>query len=292
MIWQSKKVNLNNYNEVFKDYTVDVREVIRSAILDDTDIAKYIRCYRDDAFMLWQIKLAIDEGVNPRWFSATSRFTTIKKIRQLKYKGINVDSVLPYIEGNALTETCIEYILKWFERGVVLEKYDFSILPNALLDVFDYGVGLRYPMYIFNNGVQYTDEYIRLCLKILSNKKQISKFLNGDWDIANLSLLAKYSSTKYYDILVEYVSVSITPSILEGLYECCRIGIPLERVAIVDEDGIYIYSREFIELIISAFTNKYDYTKLLGASMSEAYCIYSELELESSRKLSGRFRKN
>ena len=76
MLWNGKKVNITNYNEVFRSYSTDIREVIRSAILDDTDITPYIS-KKISPYLLWQIKLATDEGLDSSWFSIARNGDTL-----------------------------------------------------------------------------------------------------------------------------------------------------------------------------------------------------------------------
>lgn len=290
MLWNGKKVNITNYNEVFKGYPVDVKEVIRSAILDDTDIVKYIS-KKANPYLLWQIKLAIDEGLDSSWFKIARNGDTLYKIRKMNRRGINLEPLAKELSNESVTDLHIKYILDWYEKGLVLEKYDFSILPSNLLEVFDYGIGLGYPMNQFNNGVQFRESYVYNCIKLLSNRKAVVRFLDGDWEDENLDLLVKYSSTKFYDKIIDYITKDITPSVLEEIYECCRVGIPVKDVAVVDEDGIYIYSKHHLVLIREAFLNNFDYRKLLNMSLKSATSVYSEMEMNASRKLSGRLRK-
>ena len=145
----------------------------------------------------------------------------------------------------------------------------------------------------FNNGIQFTDEYIRSCLRILANKRSITKFLKGDWDLPNLSLLEKYSKTKYYDKFIDYISKDITPSVLEEIYECCKVGMPIELVSMIDEDGIYVFSGTHIGLARDAYLKDYDYKTLLNPELtfSEANALYNEMGLNATKRLSGRLRR-
>lgn len=293
MLWGNKKVNINNYSEVFKDYSVDVKEVIRSAILDDTPIEPFIAVYKNNPFMLWQVKMAIDEGLESFWFYSLSSGSTLARLRELHRKGINVKPLKKYF-SKGLSDSHYEYIIKWYGEGNSLSKYDFEILPNSLLKVFDYGISLGYPMYLFNNGVHFSEEYIMCCLRILSNNKNIGKLLDGSWNIENLELLARYSKSRYYDKLIDYVTKDITPSVLEELYSCCKVGMPLDCVSVVDSNGIYIYSGVHISIVREAYLDSLDYSKLLNAdaSINELNNILNSMKYSSKKKVSGRLRKN
>lgn len=292
MIWKNKKVTLNNYSEVFKDYSTDTKEVIRSAILDSSPLEPYIKKYKDDAYKLWQIKLGLDEGLDNYWFTTCPSGSILNSIRRLKAKGVNIDILKDInVSESLLSENYYEYIIKWLEKGVALEKYDFSILPEDLLKVFDDGISLGYPMYIFNNGMHFTDKYIIECLHILSKGKSVDKFLKGGWDEEVLSMLSEYASSKYYDKLIDYITISVTPSLLEGIFDCCKVGVPLEDITKVDKDGLYIYDRTTLYFVKEAYINKYDYKQFLDVNLEDKDSLFQDMCLNSSRKLSGRLHK-
>lgn len=294
MIWQGNVVNLSNYNRIFKSYSKEVQEVIRGALFDCTEITDYIDRFKNDPYMLWQVKLAIDENLDTEWFAICPDGVSLAKVREMSNRGINMKPLMKLLNGTKLSGVYFKYILKWYHKGIYLGKYNFSILPEGLLEVFDYGISLGAPMHLFNNGVCFEYGYVLSCLKILSNGKDISKFLDGDWDLANISLLAEYSKTKYYDKFIDYIQKTVTPSILEEIYECAKSGLPIREVTVVDTDGLYVFSKIHIALAREAFYKKLAYKKILqpGISISEATSILNELELAKGKRLSGVLHKN
>lgn len=293
MQWGSKKVTINNYLDVFKDYSKDVKEVIRSAILDDTPIEPYIDIYKNNPYLLWQVKMSIDEGLDSFWFDVIDSGSTLVSLRALYRKGINIKPLINYF-SKGLSENHYKYIIKWYGEGYSLKNYNFDILPDDLLESFDYGIKLGYPMYLFNNGVQFSKEYIICCLKILSHGHSISRFLDGSWNIENLELLSRYSKSKYYNKLIGFVSKDITPSVLIELYECCKVGMPIDTVSTVDSSGVYIYSGVHIAIVREAYLNNWDYASMLDTSLSinDLNSMLNVMKYNSSKKVSGRLRKN
>lgn len=292
MKWNNKKIIINNYLQVFNDYSKDIKEVIRSAILDDTPIEPYINKCKNNPYLLWQIKMSIDEGLDSSWYDIINSGEILLLLRGLNKKSINIKPLKGYF-SKGLSENHYKYIIKWYGEGYALSKYNFNILPDSLLECFDYGLSLGYPMYIFNNGVLFTKEYIMCCLKILSNGYQINKFLNGDWDLENLELLSKFSKSKYYNKLIGFVSKSITPSVLEELYECCKVGMPLDDISAID-GYTYVYSAIHISKIREAYLSNLDYKSMLDTNLSIAdlNSMLDEMKYSASKKVSGRLRKN
>lgn len=293
MLWGKKKVTINNYLDVFKDYSKDVKEVIRSAILDDTPIEPYIDIYKNDPYLLWQVKMSIDEGLDSYWFDVINSGSTLVSLRALYGKGINIKPLINYF-SKGLSDNHYKYIIKWYGEGYSLKNYNFDILPDDLLESFDYGMKLGYPMYLFNNGVQFHREYIMCCLKILSHGHSINRFLDGSWNIENLELLSRFSKSKYYSKLIGFVSKDITPSVLIELYECCKVGMPIDTVSTVDSNGVYVYSGVHISIVREAYLNNWDYVSMLDTSLSinELNSMLNVMKYNSSKKVSGRLRKN
>lgn len=292
MKWGSNKVTINNYSDIFKDYSKDIKEVIRSAILDDTPIEKYIDLYKGNPYMLWQVKMSLDEGIEEDLIRLLDSGIILKELRDMNIRGININPLKKYFK-RGLSYSHYEYILKWYKEGYVLDKYDFDILPTTLLEVFDYGLHLGYSMDIFNNGVPLSRDYILNCIRIMSNGKSVDKFLKGDWDIENLILLSRFSKSRYYDRFIGYIDKEITPSVLEELYFCCMEGVPLDEVAVKNSDGVYVYSGIHISKIREAFNNNWDYKELLNPDLSikELNKMIIDMQYNSNKKLSGRLRK-
>ena len=294
MIWKGIKVNINNYQSVFRGYPKGTLEVIRGAILDDTNLGDFIDLYGKDCHLLFEIKVSLDSGLDSDLIfsilkGSSGSFDVLNKVVNIKSRGFNIKPLLRYF-NIGLSVSHINYILNWYERGFSLERYDFSILPSSLLEIFDYGLSLNYPMYIFNNGVQYEEGYIKACLKILSNKKSVDMFLDGSWYIDVLEMLSGYSKSKHYDKLLEYVTKNITTSMLEELYHCCRIGMKLDEVSKINDDGLYVYEPVKVRIIREAFLKGYDYKKLMNPELSvlDMSTMLNTMIISPNKKISGR----
>ena len=64
---------LDNFRVVLKNYSLDVQDIVRSAILDGLDISEYISQYKNDPYKLDQIRLELKEGLNTSLFSVSGR---------------------------------------------------------------------------------------------------------------------------------------------------------------------------------------------------------------------------
>lgn len=288
MIMNGSKVNLKNYEQVLKGYSKDVLDVVRGAILDDIDISKYIQKCKNNPYLLWQIKLALEEGLEGDWLGGITDGRVLEGVRGLDKDGYSVKSFLKIL-GEGYTWDVAKYLFSWYRSGCNLDSYDFAILPDGLLPVFDWGIRLGYPMHLFNTGLQYSPEYIRCCVKILSNRHSIQSFLDEIWDIFLLKAISEYSSSALYGEVIPYITKDATPSIVEGLFDCCKIGMNLEELAVLGSDGLYLYSYSQLDLLRDAFKSNLDYSEMLGkADFGEMLGVYNLLLLDSQKRLSGR----
>ena len=291
MKWKGVKVNITNYQDVFKDYSVAVREVVRGAILDDTPLGKYIDRYKDNPYLLWQVKMALDVGVEGFWLENSLSGEILEKIIDMVSKGINIEPLKPHFSCG-LNAEYLKYIMKWYNMGISLDGYDFSIVQKDLLSLYDRAFESGVSMRVYNTGIPYSQRYLNSCIVINSNGRDVSKFLDGKWDEETITLIAKYSRSKYYEKYIVYIKNVITPSVAEELFECCKIGIPLDEISKIS-DGVYVYSAIHLSYIRSAYLSDLDYTKLLNPnySIDEVLSIISEMEYNSRKKVSGRLRK-
>lgn len=281
---------LDNFRNELSEFSVDVQDVVRSAILDDIDISEYIIPCKDDPYKLEQIRLSLKQGLR---VISTASGSILYKIRQLYERGIDISSLDRY-EKSGVSEACLEYFLSWLEDGLNVYNINIAIIPKNLLDIFDYGIRNGYDMTPFNTGKSYTSDYIRVCLKMASNGKSIDMFTSKNWDILVLSELAgvskKLSLVKWNDLvsnITEYMGVAR----IKSLIKCTKSGMPLEGLN-KDINGQYVFSVEDIEYIYGAYINGYDYKSLLeldsGRDVAEAF---HNMDLNSNKILGGKLRK-
>ena len=69
MVVKGKTLILDNFRKILSNYTVDIQDVVRSAILDGVDISKYIDVCKDNPYRLEQIRLSIKEGLDESLFN-------------------------------------------------------------------------------------------------------------------------------------------------------------------------------------------------------------------------------
>lgn len=293
MVFDSKVLILDNFRRLLAGYSVDVQDIVRSAILDNTDITEYITQCKDNPYRLEQIRLALKEDLD-RDFLEISSGDLLYRIRCMCKKNVDVSLFKRYI--NSVNSETLGYLLTWMEEGLPISNLQISRIPIDMLNIFDYGIRNGYDMSEFNNGKSYDEDKVRALLKIQANKKRISRFLSDEWKLDVLGILSNFSSReqRLWDKLLKYIEPTISMARLEPLVKCVAEGIPIKDINSKSEDGRYIYELGCIEIFYKGCIHSLDRRELLRETSERGMKeVYEELYLEKQKQqnISGRLRK-
>lgn len=283
-----KGVNLilDNFRSVLKDYPVDVQDVVRSAILDGVDVSEYIEVCRGNPYRLDQIRLCKKSDVDPLVYSIKSG-ESIYKLRQLIKDGADTSNIISQLRQGTLNDDSINRLIAWVSAGYDLSGINLSIIPKSLFEVFEQGFQKGFNMKVYNNGKNYKPEYIRYCMVIQFNKKDVKPFVDTIWSvdcIKQLAVLSKGISEGKWNDFIEKINSSVSSEKLGVLITCVKNNINVDKLVSKD------WSCDSIRIVISAFKDNIDYTKLLevGPDFDPVSALYNELKLSKMKKLSGR----
>lgn len=292
MEYGGKVLILDNFRDLLYDFSVDVQDVVRSSILDNIDIIPYINAYRNDAYKLDQIRLSIKEGLPKEFFKITGE--SLYQIRQMRKRGVDLSMIESKLAYNP-SELGMKYLIKWVDDGINISKLNIAIIPNDLLETFDYGLRSGFDMSEFNNGKNYSSKYVKLCLQIKKNEKAISFLLKEEWTLDNLIILSRESrmqKNKWAD-LVNNIDARISTSRLELLIKLVKGGVSASRLQERTRDGKYLYDEDCLSTLLEGFYANLDLSALLQKTSSEEMRILkSQLELDKKRKISGKLVRN
>lgn len=291
MIYENDKLILDNFRTVLKDYSVDVQDVVRSAILDGVDITKYIESCKNNAYRLDQIRLGIKENLEEIFLNIKNG-DSIYKIRKLKERGVSLSGIQSQIRQGVLNEESLNKLISWVESGYNIENINISIIPKSLFEVFEQGFQKGFDMKIFNDGRNYKPMYVRYCLVIMANKKDIHPFLSDNlWSedcIKQLAVFSKIRSQEKWGNLINHINSSISSDKLDALISCVKNGI---NISILSGDD---WTTQGIRFILKAFENNLDYNSLINVGPDEDTILtkLNEIMLNKNKRVSGRLRKN
>lgn len=287
---------LDNFRSVLKDYSVDIQDVVRSAILDGVDISDYISQCADNPYRLDQIRLSLKESL-PREILNISKGDLIYQIRELKRSGFSLLYIEEQLSRGNLSDEYMKYLISWVKDGVKISGINLAIIPKGLLSTFDYGLRNGFDMRVFNNGYTYTSGYIRCCFVILKNGKSVSPFKNGKYSIDVMNTLGTFSNTSKikWNELISNIDSTTPLERVEILIKIIKAGgMFTEKLNKKKEkENEYVYSNECLEIIYKAYLSKLDVNKLLESTTDapEMRSIMEEMDLEKNRKLGIRLRK-
>lgn len=293
MKYKGKTLLLDNFREVLKGYSVDVQDVVRSALLDGVSIEKYLESCKSNPYRLDQIRLGMKEKIDECYFRYTSG-EVIRGIRGLLKQGVDLSQLKKYKPGS-LSDKCFLYLICWCKDGFNVSNLNLSIIPDYLLEFFDYGVRKGINMKVFNNGFQYSLIFADYCIRIMENDCDASKYAIGEWDnevLSKMEALSSLHQKKRYNAVYGVIDCSDNLnriSLLEKLY---TQGVDLSKVTEKDATGVALYSDEKLELLMRGYNEMVDLMPVLtsGATVDEMRAVLAEKVLEKGRVISGSLR--
>lgn len=294
MKYKNKTLILDNFRTILSNYSIDVQDVVRSAILDDVDISGYIQSCKENPYRLDQIRLGIKDGISDVVFKITNG-NVIYQIRSLKKKGVDLKPLEQQLKEGNLSDTYMLYALNWVEQGINLSKLNLSIIPQKLLPIFEYGLKSGFDMSKYNNGTSYSPQYVSSCLKIEKNEKSVSFLLSGDWNETIVEILSNFSKvdSSIWNNLISNINKNISKTRLEKLIDLVKVNIDIAPLQVI-QNGEYIFSDQCLALIEYAYSHKLNYKKLITDFTSEDNMSFQlkTMEISSRKSVKGRLRKS
>lgn len=300
MKYKGKPLILDTFRYLLRGYSVDIQDIVRSAILDDVDIVEYIEPCKENPFRLDQIRLCLKDGISSKFFILTNG-ESLYKIRKLKKDGRKIKFIEDQLNKGILSQKHIDYILKWVNDGVNISKLDINIIPESLLSTFDYGLCSGFDMSVFNTGVSYSHDYLMSCLHLMESGIPIDIFLSGEWSVDVLMLIQSFSKATSSDkinkikYLIRNIDCNCSLERVKLAYNLARVGISLEDLMKKEKDK-YVYEDECLAIVYTAYVKKLDYKRLITSckdgSAKNMKILFDEMLLSSHKKISGRLTKN
>lgn len=311
VIINGKVATLSNYLELTKGYSSDIQDEVRSAIMDDTPISKYIKKCKDDNFKLNQIRLAIREYVPSKYISTHLSATNIKWIRRIHGSGYSLHVLDRYLsKGGILSISCdtLDLLLSAYFDGVNIDSVDFNIVSDELSGLVCAGLKRGYPMWIITeSSVPMTKDFMYLMMKCMNLNLDIHPFLGGGWDVDKVQMILSKATKMEYTVFMKHVNSSFSLNQLDEILRVATKYLDFIPMCLKDEDGIPVFNEyqmgviaEIIEYNNNAeLLNKecIDIDFYMKPSMSDVdmrkdfYEKVANLKAEEGRVLSGRLPK-
>lgn len=293
MYFKGSRVTLESISSQFRGYSLDIQDEVRSMVMDNLDLSKWIDICKDNPYRLNQIRLGSKEGLDPRFFTILDG-SVIYRIRSLAATGFNVGELLAYV-GVGFTKEQWFYIISWAERGLLDSRLALVRTPFSMWGFIDKGLRNNLPMWLFTSGKKYSDTFMHSVLTLMSNGQSAETFLNYPWNDKTLKLLAEFSYRRWFNNIVGLVDYFIPYDFLVSVGELAKEGLidkDLFKTGYDEDTGsyYYLYQSYHLEAILRCVMQGYDYSKLkdYNLSGSEVDTILKEIELNSKRSFRGR----
>lgn len=293
MYFNGVRVTLDNISKVFEGYPLDIRDEVRSMVIDNLDLSDWIDVCSSNPYRLNQIRLATLEGLDPRFFRLSSG-SNIYELRSLANSGFNVEELLSYV-GKGFDSAQWNYIISWAKSGLLDSRLNLVRTPFKMWHYIDEGLKNNLPMWVFTNGKLYSDSYMHSVITIMSNGYSSKKFLSGRWSDDVLSLLAEFSYRKWFSRIVSRVYNFISYDFLCNLGELAKEGVIDDEFFKIAHDNdlnehYYLYQSDQLGAVLTCVRRGYDYSSLKDYDLTstEISAILEELELTSKRTFRGR----
>lgn len=288
--YKARDINLGNYLSVFKGYSPDVLDEIRSAILDDTQIAKFIEPCANDSYKLGQLRMAVREYVPVEYLSTYVTGKTIYYVRKGLAKGLDMTQLLRYINVEdglpKLEPSTIETLAEFVYLGTHIDKVDFNNVRKDLVKIVCKGLVKGYPMWLcISEGIK-DEDTIKALMRGMQLGIDIHPFVNGDWSKTQLYLLFSYSKVVDLNIFLGYITSKFSENILVCLLQLMEKGIDIKKLCVKDNDGYCVYNQyQIYEIGKSMELNAFS-EEMLNASLSDMDIIsMRESIIEDKNKL-------
>ncbi len=290
---------LDNFRQVLKDFTVDIQDVVRSAILDGVDIEKYISICKSNPFKLDQIRLYMKEEYSFPLSGLSGE--GIYKLRELlrNSKNDSMSTVIyEQLNNGILSDEHIDYMIKWLRCGCNISSLRIADIPSYLLEPVSVGVlkGLNMSKYLKAVAAYgYSKETVSSLVKIELCGHDIGKFLQEKWSEGVIGCFAIRSSVHTGAVKAVYDAITVDDSVarvstllqISGVIACIPFIKRLQRM----ENGEYVYSQDYLNQLAVSLSGIKDIEEVLNyTNLEEAKAVINAQKSSANKRIRGYLR--
>lgn len=265
VVINGKIATLGNYLELSKNYSTDIQDEIRSAILDDTPISPYIHKCRDDSFKLNQIRLAIREYVPSRYISVKLSATNLQWIRKIHRRGYSMNVLDKYLtKRGILSISCdsLDVILSAYYDGVNVDSVDFNTVSDGLVGLICAGLSKQYPMWIITeSSSNKSKEFIQLLMKGMNLNLDIHPFLEGDWDVDKVQPILSSACKMEYTVFMKHVNCRFSAEQIDIILGVATKYLDFLPLCLKDEEGYPVFNVHQMSVLADIIEYNYEAEK-------------------------------
>lgn len=270
--YKNISITLENYKSIFKECSPDILDEIRSAIIDDTQISKFIKPCGHDSYKLGQLRMASREFIPTEFLNPLLTGDTIYAIRQGFANGISMDALLRYIKPRSITvdSSILEQLAQAILLGADIDRIDFTGVLEDNITILLKGLIKGYPMWLLLDDINHLSErQITALMRGMALGLDVHPFVNGKWTDRQLILLFSYAKSIDINDLLQYINYNFSFEILKELLPAAEEKVPITKLCIKDEDGRPIYNQYQISVLIRAIKENCKNNDIFNPSLSD-----------------------
>lgn len=290
MVVKGKTLILDNFRRCLSEYSVDIQDIVRSAILDGVDISKYLDVCRDNPFRLDQIRLGIKEGLDEALLSLNG--DALYRVRKLRKSG-NLAEVTRQLSKGSLSDEHIYHLLDWIQDGRSIHDIELATIPKNLLSVYDVGLSYDVDMSIFN-GIKCDVNYLNALVSMAKNRRSVEKFLDSSkWDLSVIQCVSVHSANHmgWFEEWVDCITPSMSYAVVDELRELYMYMNKLSAKLRVSEETLRgITDADYLAVLVKAAKDGMDLNNFVGLDKFSADSLYMSTKQGTKKKISGNIR--
>lgn len=290
MVVKGKTLILDNFRRCLSEYSVDIQDIVRSAILDGVDISKYLDVCRDNPFRLDQIRLGIKEGLDEALLSLNG--DALYRVRKLRKSG-NLAEVTRQLSKGSLSDEHIYHLLDWIQDGRSIHDIELATIPKNLLSVYDVGLSYDVDMSIFN-GIKCDVNYLNALVSMAKNRRSVEKFLDSSkWDLSVIQCVSVHSANHmgWFEEWVDCITPSMSYAVVDELRELYMYMNKLSAKLRVSEETLRgITDVDYLAVLVKAAKDGMDLNNFVGLDKFSADSLYMSTKQGTKKKISGNIR--
>ena len=270
--YKNVTITLENYKSIFKECSPDILDEIRSAIIDDTQISRFIKPCGNDSYKLGQLRMAVREFVPTEFLNPLLTGETIYAIRQGITNGIDMTPLLRYItkSGLLVDSVVIEQLSQAVILGAEISRIDFTGVLGENVTILLKGLIKGYPMWLLLDDINHlTEKQIIALMRGMALGLDVHPFVNGKWTDRQLILLFSYAKSIDINDLLQYINYKFSFEILKELLPAAEEKVPITKLCIKDEDGYPVYNQYQISVLIRAIKENCKNNDIFNPSLSD-----------------------
>ena len=280
MEYKGTELTFDNYSSVLSDVEISVRDEVRSAILDGTDIGDYIPLCLDDPYRLQQIRIVLKTKDDKR-LTHLPDGDVIYAARMLSGKGVNLDSLFD-VDTGAPSEyfAAVLHLLK--EGTVIPENFDINTVRLDILNAVVFGLCDGQDVEDIVSADWVNSHYAKVIVRLRARGYDADKLVKSRY--AAIDAIASIRSAKCYSWVTGIIEPETSSDVVEVLEELYKAKFPISKY---DLSGKPAYQ---LEWVLQAWSEKLDVEPMLTEvlSNSDLALLYEEGLKSRGKRLSFR----